>query len=444
MLTPAPGKPVVALRMRVFAWVNGDEGIPIPGPLVDTDAVRARSTPIPRQTAGAGGPPSPTCSGTGSLLGRTFTRSTSRRASATTTSRAPPDGSSPGREAEVAALTERCTARASSTSSARTDAAPGPAARSDDADLGRVLLRARVRRALPVDARGAHRRRTPTDVITALKCCGLRHMDKRDRLTRFLRATARAAGQPAQPLPDAALARGAGVVPAGRRSSTPRSCRCRRRSAHLLLALAQHPEVQQRLAADPEDHVYCGPGDRRDRCDVIRCSASRTGSRPMRSSSPGRRRLPAGSVLCFNYPEFHAHRLPASRRLRPRSVAAPGPARGELHPVRGHGEPALSGARCRSAHHVGGRTRGVAALRAAVVGDAHPLSSQPRAVLAGAPEQPRPASAACRPAGVHAHPRPVGGPVAQPGAARSRHLHGGRRSPATPRPAVLRAGSTPR
>ena len=36
MLTRLP-QAVVALRMRVFTWVNGDEGIPIPGPLVDAD-----------------------------------------------------------------------------------------------------------------------------------------------------------------------------------------------------------------------------------------------------------------------------------------------------------------------------------------------------------------------------------------------------------------------
>ena len=134
-------------------------------------------------------------------------------------------------------------------------------------------------------------------------------------------------------------------------------------------------------SAEPEDHVYAdqvideslrryplfGIAHRittdeivvaeRRRCPRDRCSASTT-----RSSTP-----PAS----------------ASRGLRPRSVAEPGPARGEPHPVRGHGEPALSGTRSRSAHHAGGRARGLRRFELHSSATAHPLPSQPRAVPAG-------------------------------------------------------------
>ena len=52
------------------------------------------------------------------------------------------------------------------------------------------------------------------DVVTALKCCGLRHMDRRDRLTRFLIDRLEAGGLPHE-LPADLSTRGARPLPAG-------------------------------------------------------------------------------------------------------------------------------------------------------------------------------------------------------------------------------------
>ena len=300
---------VVALRMRVFTRVNGDEGIPMPGDAGRRRRTSRRSTPTRRRTAAAGARRCRTCSGTGSPRGRRSTRSTSRRASATTRSPAPPGASSPcPRRSRGADRTLRSSA--SSTSSARGDLRLVRLARPDDAGLGRVLLRARLRRAVP--AAGARPDRgNANDVVTALKCCGLRHMDRRDRLTRFL-IDRLAAGPPVQPLPDGAVDPGAGAVPAG----------------HVL----QHRgRADVRGDGAPADGPRPAPGR-------AAASRGRTGGpryldqvidetlrlyplfgiahriTTAEIAVGERHALPAGSVLCFNYPAFHAHRLSAIPR----------------------------------------------------------------------------------------------------------------------------------
>ena len=65
------------------------------------------------------------------------------------------------------------------------------------------------------------------DVVTALKCCGLRHMDRRDRLTRFLTDRLEAGGLPHE-LP-AGLSTASVPSTCRAPSSTPRSCRPPRR-----------------------------------------------------------------------------------------------------------------------------------------------------------------------------------------------------------------------
>ena len=121
----------------------------------------SRSTPIPRRTAGAGAPRSRICSGTGSRPGPRSTRSTSSRESATKRSRARRAASSPCRGRRPRSSRRDASARVLDEQTIRRREA-GPAARPDDAGLGRVLLRAGVRRALPAGRARADRRATPT------------------------------------------------------------------------------------------------------------------------------------------------------------------------------------------------------------------------------------------------------------------------------------------
>lgn len=66
------------------------------------------------------------------------------------------------------------------------------------------------------------------DVVSALKCTGLRHMDRRARLTAHLRDRL-AHDPPPVPLLLPRSPRGSRRTTSRARSSTPRSCRCRRR-----------------------------------------------------------------------------------------------------------------------------------------------------------------------------------------------------------------------
>ena len=300
MLTRLP-EAVVALRMRVFAWVNGDEGIPIPGPLVDTDRfVEVYSHPAANgRSRGAALSdlfwywlaPGPHVHQEHLEAGERYddVARTTRRFLARP-------------KAEVAALTERCTGRVLDELGTK--------------DLRLVRLRdltmpiwAELYYELvfgercPSDAR-ALIVANATDVITALKCCGLRHMDKRDRLTRFLRGEAGIRSSLSNRCPRCSRPRSRRGTCRGR-SSTPRSSRCRRRSAHLLLALAQNPDVQQRLAADPEDHVYADQviDESLRRYPLFGIAHRITTDEIVLAGTTS---LPAGSVLCFNYPEFHA------------------------------------------------------------------------------------------------------------------------------------------
>ncbi len=75
--------------------------------------------------------------------------------------------------------------------------------------------------------------------------------------------------------------------------------------AHLLLVLAQHPAAQDALAADPADERYFSNVlNETLRLYPLFGVAHRisTDDIPLGEDSV----LPAGSVLCFNYPEYHA------------------------------------------------------------------------------------------------------------------------------------------
>lgn len=174
---------VLALRMRIFTRVNGSEGIPIPGPQVDATRFRA----VYAHPAADG-------RSRGAALSDLFWY-----------------WLSPGPEIhqehleagpryeEVARATRRLLAVSRATSEAL-------AARCAARVLGRHAPRrmrlVRLRDLMmPVwaefyyelvfgepcpEAARALIVANADDVVTALKCCGLRHMDRRDRLTEFL------------------------------------------------------------------------------------------------------------------------------------------------------------------------------------------------------------------------------------------------------------------
>ena len=299
MLTRLP-QAVVALRMRVFTWVNGDEGIPIPGPLVDADHfVEVYSHPAANgRSRGAALSdlfwywlaPGPHVHQEHLEAGERYDEvaRTTRRFLARP-------------RAEIAALTERCARSVLDELRTR--------------DLRLVRLRdlvmpiwAEIYYELVFGERCPPRARTlivanATDVITALKCCGVRHMERRDRLTRFLHERL-ASGPPVQPLPTVLSPEEQVWYLQGTFFNTA-VVQMSEATAHLLLALAQNPDVQRRLVAEPEDHVYADRViDESLRRYPLFGIAHRIATDEIVVGDDTS--LPAGSVLCFNYPEFHA------------------------------------------------------------------------------------------------------------------------------------------
>ncbi|WP_219471253.1 cytochrome P450 [Nonomuraea rhizosphaerae] len=136
------------------------------------------------------------------------------------------------------------------------------------------------------------------DVVTSLKCTGLRHMDRRERLTRYL----------LDRLPDVRHPLPGGLTPMERAYYLQGAffntavVQMSEAMAHLLMVLAQHPDVQERaLRGDPRylDQVI----NETLRLYPLFGIAHRvtTGEIALDEHTA----IPAGSVLCFNYPEFH-------------------------------------------------------------------------------------------------------------------------------------------
>lgn len=141
------------------------------------------------------------------------------------------------------------------------------------------------------------------DVISALKCTGLRHPRRRARLTAYLRERV-AAGDVPHALP-------ASLTPAeqvhylqGTFFNTA-VVQLSEATAHVLLALSRHRRVQHRAAADPDDDRYLTRVlDETMRLYPLFGIAHRitTGAIPLDAGTA----LPAGSVVCFSYPDYHA------------------------------------------------------------------------------------------------------------------------------------------
>jgi hypothetical protein len=141
------------------------------------------------------------------------------------------------------------------------------------------------------------------DVITALKCTGLRHPRRRARLTAYLRDRVEAGHVP-HPLP-ASLSPAEQVHFLQGTFFNTAVVQLSEATAHVLLALARHPQVQHRLAAEPRDDRYLTQVlDETTRLYPLFGIAHRitTGEIPLDATTV----LPAGSVVCFSYPDYHA------------------------------------------------------------------------------------------------------------------------------------------
>ncbi|MEU2787466.1 cytochrome P450 [Streptomyces sp. NPDC007100] len=142
------------------------------------------------------------------------------------------------------------------------------------------------------------------DVVNALKCTRPRHLARRSRLTRYLRRRIDAGHVPPPHLPGGLTPQEQAYYLQGTFFNTA-VVQMSEAMAHLLLALAQHPEVQQALADAPDDDRYfTNVLNETLRLYPLFGVAHRisTDDIPL---GPGKV-IPAGSVLCFNYPEYHA------------------------------------------------------------------------------------------------------------------------------------------
>ncbi|WP_225850519.1 cytochrome P450 [Streptomyces sp. HPF1205] len=142
------------------------------------------------------------------------------------------------------------------------------------------------------------------DVVDSLKNTRLRHMRRRERLTAFLLGKLAAGEVPhalpaelATPLERAHYLQGTFFNTAVVQMSEA--------MAHLLLALAQHQDVQRRVAARPDDDRYLGNvmNETLRMYPLFGIAHRITSADIDLGDGVG---YPAGTVLCFDYPAYHA------------------------------------------------------------------------------------------------------------------------------------------
>jgi cytochrome P450 len=289
---------VVALRMRIFTLVNGEEAIAVPGPIADA----ARFAELYAHPAANG-------RSRGAALSDLFWYWLSPGPELHQ------EHLEPGpRYDEVASVTRRILARPRATVEAL---ARGATARVLDEQETTSLRLVRLRDLMmPIWAEFSYElvfgERCPrrarelivdhaNDVVTALKCTGLRHMRRRHRLTRFLVERLENGGA-APPLPAGLSTRERALYLQGAFFNTA-VVQMSEAMAHLLMVFAHHPEVQARVAADPADERYLDRViDETMRLYPLFGIAHRITSADIEL---GERTIPGGSVLCFNYPAYH-------------------------------------------------------------------------------------------------------------------------------------------
>jgi hypothetical protein len=301
---------VVGLRMRIFTRINGAEGIAIPGELADVSQFRRLYSH-----------PAADGRSRGAALSDLFWY-----------------WLSPGPEMhqehlepgakyeEVARATRRILAL--SRCEAQDLTASCAARVLDELQIGRLKL-VRLRDLMmpiwaefyyelvlgercPPDAR-ALIVDNANDVVTALKCCGLRHMRKRGRLTDYLREKL-AAGEVSHRLPESLSIQERAFYLQGVFFNTA-VVQMSEAMAHLLMVLAQNQEVQ-RLARESKGEAYLD----QVLAETMRLYplfgiAHRITSAEI--AVDHNVTLPKGSVLCFNYPEYHRAGFDSPDRFDP-------------------------------------------------------------------------------------------------------------------------------
>ncbi|WP_131743186.1 cytochrome P450 [Actinomadura roseirufa] len=289
-----PGR-IVALRARVFARVNGDEGITIPGDLVGAD----RFLEVYSHPAAGGRSRGAALSdlfwywlSPGAHVHQEHLEAGARYDAVAAATRG--FLAVPRAEAEEAAA--RCFARAMA-------AAPsgGRAVRLRDlvmpawAEFSYELV---FGEPCPREARDLIVANAE-DVVTSLKCTGLRHMDRRDRLTRYL---AGRLDDVRHPLPGGLTPDEQAFYLQGTFFNTA-VVQMSEATAHLLLVLAQRPGLQAEVRADTGDRRLDQVMAETFRMYPLFGIAHRITTGDIEVDE--RTTIPAGSVLCFDYPAFH-------------------------------------------------------------------------------------------------------------------------------------------
>lgn len=152
------------------------------------------------------------------------------------------------------------------------------------------------------------------DVVSALKCTSLRHMDRRDRLTSYLRERL-ASAPPPVPLPSLLTDRERAYYLQGTFFNTA-VVQTSEAMAHLLLALATHQGVQDRLLSGEEEDGYLDHviNETLQHFPLFGVAHRITTDEIPRA---GRSPIPAGSVLLFNYPEYQRSGATGPQRFDP-------------------------------------------------------------------------------------------------------------------------------
>ncbi|WP_188188363.1 cytochrome P450 [Nonomuraea sp. SYSU D8015] len=297
-----PGR-VVALRVRVFNRINGDEGIPVPGDLVGVD----RFKELYSHPAANGRSKGAALSdlfwywlSPGPEMHQEHLEAGERYDAVARTTRALL--AVPRAEAEE--LARRCAARA-------LDGLRGPVRLRDlmmplwaEFSYELVFAEPCPREARDLIAGNAD------DVVTALKCTGLRHMGRRERLTRYL------LGRLAHvrvPLPPDLTPQEQAFYLQGAFFNTA-VVQMSEAMAHLLMVLAQHPGVQEQ-AREADDRHFDHVIAETMRLYPLFGIAHRITTGDIEIDE--RTTIPAGSVLCFDYPEFHRAGFPDPDRFDP-------------------------------------------------------------------------------------------------------------------------------
>ena len=289
---------LVALRVHIFTGINGEEGIAIPGELVDA----SRFKQVYSHPAAKG-------RSRGAALSDLFWYWLSPGPEMHQ------EHLEPGRQYEEVARTTR-----------RILVVPRDAAEKLATEcVSRVIASQKIREAklvrlrdlmMPVWAEFYYElvfgeRCPPTarelivdnanDVVTALKCCGLRHMEKRHRLTRFLIGKLQEGNFPHE-LPRRLSSEEQALYLQGTFFNTA-VVQMSEAMVHLLMVLAQHEEVQLRLASDDDERYLDRVMAETLRLYPLFGISHRITSAPIEVGKDVT--IPAGSVLCFNHSDYH-------------------------------------------------------------------------------------------------------------------------------------------